>query len=124
MLYTVRKRLNPLNRTEEPKFYACPSWNGEVNIREISEEISHSSSINSADVKAVLESFLFHLPQHLMNGDTVRLDGFGLLGLSFHAKGQTVEKAVSVADISNVHINFRPSPEIKAKIKKTKFNRR
>ena len=40
------------------------------------------------------ESFLFHLPQHLMNGDTVRLDGFGLLGLSFHAKGQIVEKAL------------------------------
>ncbi|MBR1911275.1 MAG: HU family DNA-binding protein [Treponema sp.] len=123
MLYQVRKFANPTDENDAKVFHASPVWEREINLRSISDEISHASSINIADVRAVIESFLYHMPAHLMNGDVVRLDDFGIFKLKFHSKGREKEEDVRASDIDNVAISFRSSPILKNKISMVKFSR-
>ncbi|MCR5762797.1 MAG: HU family DNA-binding protein [Treponema sp.] len=123
MLYQVRKFANPTNENDLKVFHASPFWEREVGLRDISDEISHASSINIADVRAVIESFLYHMPAHLMNGDVIRLDDFGIFKLKFHAVGKEKEEDVRASDINHIAINFRPSPILMHKIGLVKFSR-
>lgn len=115
MMYSVKKRENPINR-EESKFYATAEYSDEVNIRQLACEISKGCTLNPADIVAVIESFLDKVPHYLKNSNKVRLDNFGILKLSFRAKGQQVEKDVTSNDITNVRVLFQPSTKLKQEL--------
>lgn len=123
MLYKIIKRENPLNR-EESKFYAEPSWTNELGVKGLCTLISNSSSVNASDVRAVIESILFHLPRELMNGTKVRLDDFGIFKLSFHSEGQDDENLVDASKIKRPHIIFTPSTELKTALEETTYTKR
>ena len=122
MNYDIVKRANPLDRTQE-LYYPTPIWGVEVSEEELSEEISYASSINQADVKAVISSFIEMLPRHLMKGETVRLGRFGIFRMSFESCGQAEAEKVSANDIKKSKILFRPSTVLKTKIAKTSYNK-
>ncbi|HBP09244.1 HU family DNA-binding protein [Treponema sp. UBA6852] len=115
MMYSVKKRENPINR-EESKFYATAEYSDEINIRQLACEISKGCTLNPADIVAVIESFLDKVPHYLKNSNKVRLDNFGILKLSFRAKGQQVEKDVTSNDITNVRVLFQPSTKLKQEL--------
>ena len=117
MEYTILQRANPLNRTESGKFYAAPIWSTVITIRALADEISKSCTLTATDVVAVLESFLQLLPLFLKNGHSIRLGDFGIFKLSFSAMGQEFKDNVSVKDISNVRVLFRPSVQLKKELK-------
>lgn len=123
MLYRITKRANPLNRSEE-KFYAEPTWSGELNLKGLCEVISNSSSVNRSDVRAVIETLIFQLPRELMNGMKVRLDDFGIFKLSFRSEGQETEDKVDASKINSIHLLFTPSTELKGTLKNTTFTKR
>lgn len=79
-------------------------------------EISKGCTLNPADIVAVIESFLDKVPHYLKNSNRVRLDNFGILKLSFRAKGQQVEKDVTSNDITNVRVLFQPSTKLKKEL--------
>ncbi|WP_296662221.1 HU family DNA-binding protein [Treponema sp. UBA753] len=114
-MYSVKKRENPINR-EESKFYATAEYSDEINIRQLACEISKGCTLNPADIVAVIESFLDKVPHYLKNSNKVRLDNFGILKLSFRAKGQQVEKDVTSNDITNVRVLFQPSTKLKQEL--------
>lgn len=123
MLYKVTQRANPLNR-EEKKFYAEPSWTREMNLKGLCTLISNACSINASDVRAVIEALIFQLPREVMNGTKIRLDDFGIFKLSFRSQGQEKESDVDAGKISNLHLIFTPSPELKETLSKTQFSKR
>ena len=123
MLYKIVKRINPLNR-EEVKFYAEPSWTNELGVKGLCELISNASSVNSSDVRAVLEAILFYLPRELMNGTKIRLDDFGIFKMSFHSEGQEDEKLVDASKISNPRILFLPGKELKSALENATYTKR
>lgn len=123
MLYNVRKFLNPTDKSDPKVFHASPVWEREIDIRDISDEISHASSINIADVRAVIESFLYHMPAHLMKGDVIRFNDFGIFKLTFHSKPREKEEDVRASDIDAVRVYFRPSKILKNKIAMVRFDR-
>lgn len=120
MYFHAIERANPQNRDEE-KFYLALDYSPEINIIKLSEEISYASSINLLDVRAVLESLLNFVPEHIMNGNTVRLGDFGIFKLGIVSKGVAVEKEVTAKNILRTHILFRPGQVMWNKIQNTKF---
>lgn len=122
MNYDVVKRANPLDRTKE-LYYPAPVWGAEVSEDELSEEISYASSVNQADVKAVISSFIEMIPRHLMKGETLRLGNLGIFRMSFESAGQEEQEKVSASDIKKSKILFRPSMVLKKKIEKTSYTK-
>lgn len=122
MEYKVIQRANPQNR-EEKLFYPQPVWEKQVTEDELAAEISYASSINAADIRAVIGSLMELLPRHLMNGETVKLERLGIFRLGFDTKGEAAEEAVSEKDILQAKILFRPDVKIKSKLKSTVYKK-
>lgn len=122
MRYHVVSRENPQNR-EISKFYPSLEYDSEIDITHLSDEISYASSINSSDVRAVIESFLMFIPQHIMNGNTVRLGDFGIFKIGIQTKGEVNADEVSGNNIRRTHILFRPGAALLSKIQNMKFTK-
>ena len=97
MKFKVLKRANPLDRDEE-LYYPAPS-----------------------DVRSVISNLLEILPRHLMHGDSVNLEKFGIFRMSFESTGSRNEGDVSAQNITRPKILFRPSTKLKDKISRTSF---
>ena len=122
MKFKVLKRANPLNREEE-LYYPAPVFGEQIGEDELTEEISYASSVNQSDVRSILTNLLEILPRHLMHGDSVNLEKFGIFRLSFESTGSENESDVSAQNITRPKILFRPSTKLKDKISKTSFVR-
>lgn len=123
MEYTTVKRENPSERGTF-LFYPQPVWGAMIGEDELTQEISYASSINASDIRAVIGSLMELIPRHLMNGETVRLEKFGIFRLSFESKGEKLEEDVSAADILKAKILYRPDTSIKNRLKGTAYKKR
>lgn len=123
MMYSVKRRANPLNR-EESKYYATAEYSDEINIRKLAVEISKGCTLNVADILAVIESFLDKVPEYLKNSNRVRLDNFGILKLSFSAKGQEDEKNVTSNDITDVRVLFQPCSKLRKELSDVTYTKK
>ena len=120
MKVKIIKRVNPANREEE-LFHLAPVFGVQIGLDELAEEISFASSANQSDVKAVLSNLLEILPRHLMRGDSVNLESFGIFRMGLRSKGVKKEEDVTVQNIARLKILFKPSTKLKDKISTTSF---
>lgn len=120
MKFKTLKRANPINRNEE-MYYPAPVFGEQIGEDELTEEISYASSVNQSDVRSVLSNLMEILPRHLMHGDSVNLEKFGIFRLSFESTGSKEESEVTAQNITRPKILFRPSTKLKDKISKTSF---
>jgi predicted histone-like DNA-binding protein len=118
--FNVVERPNP--QTNERKWYASPKLTGKRTLKELSKDLSEVSSLSSGDVQNVIANLIEQLPKWLMEGDSVKLDGFGTFRLSFSSKGETSKEQVTANSITDIYILFEPDDEIKARVRKTKAN--
>ena len=118
MKFKTIKRANPLNR-EETLYYPAPVFGEQIGEDELTAEISYASSVNQSDVRAVLSNLVEILPRHLMHGNSVNLEKFGIFRLSFESTGSENEKDVSAQNITRLKILFRPSTKLKDRISST-----
>lgn len=120
MKFKTLKRANPINRNEE-LYYPAPVFGEQIGEDELTEEISYASSVNQSDVRSVLSNLMEILPRHLIHGDSVNLEKFGIFRLSFESTGSKEESEVTAQNITRPKILFRPSTKLKDKISKTSF---
>lgn len=120
MKYKIIKRANPQNRDEE-LFYPAAVFGEQVGEDELMDEISFASSVNQSDVRSVVYNLLEILPRHLMHGNSVNLEKFGIFRMSFEAYGSKEKDDVSAKNITRPKILFRPSTKLKEKILRTSF---
>jgi len=116
MQYTVVQRRNPQKPEEAKKFYPAPVYSGEITLRSLAEDISQTCTLTQADVSAVMESLLQKLPLLLAGGHSVRLGDFGIIKLSFSAKGKEKKEEVTAAEIKNTRVLFLPGVELKKRL--------
>jgi predicted histone-like DNA-binding protein len=114
------QRPNPL--TKEKKWYASPKQTGNRDLKGISKDLSELSSLSAGDVQNVIVNLIDQLPKWLMEGISVKLDGFGSFRLSFSSEGVTDKEEVTANLIKEIHILFDADTTIKERIQKTKVN--
>jgi predicted histone-like DNA-binding protein len=114
------ERPNP--QTKEKKWYASPKLTGKRTLKDLSQDLSEVSSLSAGDVHNVIINLIDQLPKWLMEGDSVKLDGFGSFRLSFSSTGVATKEEVSANNIKDIYILFEPDEEIKERVRKTKVN--
>ena len=122
MNYSICKRPNPIDKEKPNMYYATPIWSGMCGIDELAEEISLATTLTPADVKACIACFMQSIPKHLMAGQAVNCEGFGIFRLSFSVKeGHEKKEDVTAKDIEILRVLFRPCPKLKKQLEETKF---
>lgn len=84
-----------------------------MNLRDVSKILAERSTLSEGDVYAVVVGLVDLIPEMLMNGYTIKLDGLGSFRL--HAKVATEDNPedVNVRNIKGLRISFRPDNEMK-----------
>ena len=118
--FNVIEKVNPLTR--EKKWYAAPRLTGSRDLKNFSKDLSEVSSLSAGDVQNVIVNLIDQLPKWLMEGYSVKLDGFGSFRLSFSSEGAAVKDDVSADSIKEIYILFVPDVAIKERINKTKIH--
>lgn len=113
-------RKNPLTKTE--KWYASSRLTGKRSTKDLSKDVANESSLSPGDVQNVIVNITEQIPKWLMEGNSVKLDGFGTFRLSFSSEGVATKDEVTANLIKNVRIIFEPDGEIKERIARTKIN--
>ena len=106
--YSVVPRRNPSEKGTPPKFYAQAQARGDVDIREMSERIQQSCTVNKTDVYAVLVALEDVISEAIQNGEIVRLGDLCTLQVSLSGKGSVTEEDYTPSLIKKKRINFRP----------------
>jgi len=111
--YVVVGRGKPGVPDSPKKYYSMVKSTGEIDLRELSNQIADVSTVTPIDVLAVLESLLQMVPQHIADGKIVRLGDFGDFRLTLKSEGSESADAVSVHKIKSSHLRFRPGKVFK-----------
>ncbi|MDD5184244.1 MAG: HU family DNA-binding protein [Paludibacter sp.] len=118
--FNVVERMNP--QTKEKKWYASTKLTGKRALKDLSKDLAGVSSLSAGDVQNVISNLINELPKWLMEGDSVKLDGFGTFRLSFSSDGAATKDEITANSITDIYVIFKPDDEIKALVKKTKVN--
>ncbi len=121
--YKVQEMRNPRDLAAPHKFYAKPVSSGEVTLDELSEDISHASSVNQSDVYAVLQSLVREIPKNIARGNIVRLGNLGTFRLGSNSEGSELAEEVSPKNLLRFRLLFHPGKQIKTVLDNLTFEK-
>ncbi len=81
--------------TKDGKYYASVSSYAKINEKQLAEEISNLTSLNSTDVLSVIEALLQVIPQNIAKGLRVELGDLGSFTISAKSEGKNSYKEIT-----------------------------
>ena len=123
MNFKIIHRNNPQDLNSAGKFYPAPVYHSTINLKNLANEIAHSTSLTASDVKAVIEELIVSFERHLINGEKLKLDGLGTFKTSFSGEGSESIEEVSAKNIDNksIRVTFVADNELKKSIRNNIF---
>ncbi len=113
MKFTVKKIINPQDTQSPARFHPTPVYIDTMDLDALSSDVSHSTSMTPADVRAVIVEVVTVLQKNLIRRVKIKIDGLGLFKLSFGGTGHENAKEVSALDISGVKVTYIADAKIK-----------
>lgn len=121
MKYKLTQRSNPMNAEATKKWYASPVLSGKLTQKSLSDEIAGRSSLTKGDISNVIMNMIDEFPRQLIEGKSVKLDGFGSFRISFSSDGVENKEDFNTSLIKNAKILFTPSSELKKALSDLSF---
>lgn len=97
--------------TDDPenlKYYPRPTAAQRVEIEELANEISYSTTLTDVEVEGVIRALIKQMQLHIASGRIVALGKFGSFRITFHAAGSVTPEEVKASDIKKVNLRFCP----------------
>jgi predicted histone-like DNA-binding protein len=105
--FRIIPKVNPREPENPPKYYASNVSQGEVNVRDLAEQITAQSTVTTIDTLAVLEALLKVIPRELSNGKIVRLGDLGSFRLTLSSEGSEQSDDFNASMIKGTKLHFR-----------------
>lgn len=112
IIYNMHENPQPKSRKGKKQMHARAISTGTMNMAGICKRVCARASISSADVKAVLDSFVWIIGLALENGEHVELEDLG----NFSPALRTLTKKGGEYTVVTDGVNFRCSEELKNKM--------
>ena len=99
-----------LGDPDSPMVYALKRKNRDAktyDLDRLAQEIEDLGGMSAEDVLHVCKSLVRNIKQKLVDGNSVKLDGFGIFRTTFHCVGTEQEKDCTVKNIDKVRVQFR-----------------
>lgn len=114
---------NNISSPPEIKYYPCAISQGEVNLDDLARIIASRSTISRADCYGVIMALSEVIGQKLQEGRIVRIDDLGTFSLALQGIAADSDEPLGKANIKGAKINYKPSKELKRKVKQLTYKR-
>ena len=107
----------------QKKFYATQVSNGQSDIDDLTRGIERACTVNGADIRAVLYSFVETLMEDLSSGKIVKLGEMGSFRVSIGSEGKEISDEVNAGSIKNAKIVFSPGKKLKKLLQSLEYKK-
>jgi predicted histone-like DNA-binding protein len=114
---------NNLVTPPEVKFYPCAVSKGNVNLDDLAKVISSRCTISKADCYGVISALSDVIGEALSDGKIVKIQNLGSFQLSLLGIASEDETSLGKANIKSARVVYRPSKDLKTKIKGITYKR-
>lgn len=121
--FSVHEKVNPKDMKAPRKFYPMAKSAGEITLKKISQRIAAMSTVNSADVLAVLNLLEQVMIEEVAEGNIIRLGDFGSFSVSISGTGEAKAEEVTAANVTGASLNFRPGEGLTNLMQTLKFEK-
>lgn len=109
MSVRYRKVQNKIkNSTNFNLWYGRAVVLGNVSTRNLAEEISHSTTVTYADIMAVLIELSEAIKRHLLNSQSVKVDGLGTFRVGLRTTATEKKEDFNISKIKAYSVVFLP----------------
>jgi predicted histone-like DNA-binding protein len=108
----------------EKKYYANAVSAGELTLDGMTRAIEKTSTVNGADIRAVLYAMVEEAVENLSEGRIVRLGELGSLRVSLSSEGSASPAEVTAARVKSAGVVFSPGANIKKMLASATFTRK
>ena len=105
------------------KFYLSTKRDRLIDLDELTDEVSALSTVNGADVSAVLYGLVEIVIKMIKQGHAVELGKLGFLRASISSTGVDTEEEATPANIRARRVIYRPGGKIKDMLNNLKFTK-
>ncbi|MDE7290895.1 MAG: HU family DNA-binding protein [Treponemataceae bacterium] len=97
-----------MNKDDTGKYFPFPVYEKTIGLNDFVDEISHSTSLTSTDVRATIYEIIEIFHKYLVRGHKVKLDGIGTFKVSFKGDGSDKPEDLTSSNIdrSTVRVTF------------------
>jgi len=113
---------NPKDKDADPKAYAKAQINGEMSLKELSQEVSNKCTVHRADVSAVLIATVETMLAALKDGKQVDFGELGKFRLQITSKGALTADDFDSTYITGVNIQYVPGEDLQGIFTGMTFN--
>lgn len=114
MEYVIRPKRVPA--TNKIRYYMLVAPVKPVELGDIAARIERTSTVSSADIKAVLDALQYEVREQIKAGHSVRLGDLGSFRPTIACKGMDKAEDLSVRNIKRVRVQFTPSATLEKEL--------
>ncbi len=107
----------------EIKYYPCAVSQGKVDLNTLANKVASQSTMSKADCYGVIVGLTQVIADELADGNIVEIDSLGSLKLTLQGTPADSDAELGKANITKINVVYRPSKELKEKLKETTFKR-
>jgi predicted histone-like DNA-binding protein len=107
----------------EVKYFPCAVSQGKVDLDTLADIVASQSTMSKADCYGVIVGLTHAIAMSLADGKIVAIDFLGSLKLTLQGTPADSDADLGKANISKINVVYKPSKELKEKLKKTTFKR-
>lgn len=118
ILYSkVARMAKPNDKSSEKKVFALQQSRQTVNLDDIARHMTeHNSPFTKGTVKGILDDFVDHIVEMLLDSRRVHLDGLGTIFTTLSSEGAESSEAFTAASIKRVNPRMSFDKEMRANI--------
>jgi predicted histone-like DNA-binding protein len=105
------------------KYYASPVHGKEITLEGLTKSIEKTSTVNGADVRAVLYAMVEEAVAGLEDGRIIRLGDLGSLRITLSSEGKNTAEEVTAAAVKKSGVIFTPGTKLQSMLKTAKFTK-
>jgi len=105
------------------KFYASPVHGREISLDGLTKAIEKTSTVNGADIRAVLYAMVEESVLGLDEGRIIRLGDLGSLRITLSSEGKNTAEEVTAAAVKKAGVIFTPGKKLQEMLKNAKFTK-
>ena len=106
------------------KYYASPVMNGVITLEDFTKSIEKRSTVNGADIRAVLYAMVDVAIEHLADGALVRLGDLGSIRINLRTTGKDTPEAVDASSINKAVLTYTPGRRLKEMLSNVKYKKK
>ena len=106
------------------KFYASPVQGRELTLDDLTKAIEKTSTVNGADIRAVLYAMVEEAVVGLSEGRIIRFGDLGSFRITLSSEGKATAEEVTASAVKKAGVIFTPGTKLQDMLKVAKFTKK